>query len=56
MPSYEVLWDEITTYRVIVEADNQDEARLCWSDSAYWDSEPKVECSDFINDVEIYEV
>jgi hypothetical protein len=56
MATYEVLWDEVVTYRVIVEADNQDEARLRWCDPAYWDSEAEVECSDSINDVEIYEV
>ena len=56
MATYEVLWDEVVTYRVLVEADNQDEARLRWCDPAYWDSEAEVESSDFTNDVEIYEV
>jgi hypothetical protein len=56
MPKYEVFWDEVVTYSVLVEADNEDEARLRWSDPAYWDSEPEVSGSDFTNDVEIYEV
>ena len=56
MPRYEVFWDEVVTYCVLVEADNEDEARLRWSDPAYWDSEPEISGSDFINDVEINEV
>jgi hypothetical protein len=56
MQQYEIFWDEIVTYRVLVEADNADEARLRWCDPAYWDSEPEIECSDYTNDVEINEV
>ena len=56
MPRYDVCWDEVVTYCVEVEADNEDEARLRWSDPAYWDSEPEIICSDFTNDVTIEEI
>jgi hypothetical protein len=56
MPTYEVFWDEVVTYRVIVEADNSDEARNRWADPSYWDSDAEISSSDYTNDVEIYEV
>jgi len=56
MPQYEVFWDEVVTYSVLVEAENEDEARRRWPDPAYWDSEPEISGSDFTDSVEIYEV
>jgi hypothetical protein len=56
MPRFECFWDEVVTYCVIVEADNEDEARLRWCDPAYWHNDPDISGSDFMNDVEIYEV
>jgi len=56
MQQYEVFWSEVVTYSVLVEAENEDEARLRWADPAYWDSEPEISGSDFTNDVEIHEV
>jgi hypothetical protein len=56
MARYEVFWDEVVTYRVFIEADNENEARLRWSDPAYWDSEAEISSSDSTNNVEIYEV
>jgi len=56
MPNYEVFWDEVVTYSVLVEAENEDEARERWCDPAYWDSDPEISGSDFTDNVEIYEV
>ncbi len=55
MARFEVHWDEVVTYSVFVEAENENEARLRWSDPAYWDSEPEIAGSDYTGNVEIYE-
>lgn len=56
MPKFEVFWDEVVTYCVLVEADDEDLAEIRWNDPAYWDSEPEMSSKDFIGNVEIYEV
>jgi hypothetical protein len=56
MPKFEVFWDEVITYSVLVEAEDEEDANIRMSDPAYWDSDPEISGNDFIGNVEIYEV
>lgn len=53
MPRFDVYYCTEVEYCVVVEAENEEEARECWMDQARWDDEPERVREDMM-DTEVY--
>lgn len=57
MPKYEVYYATEREYMIIVNAESEDEARECWADEAYWESDPECVREDMIDtNVDVVEI